>query len=58
MPCDELTSCYTDLLDGSYTCLDRLVLNANFAHVIQPVAFVGGGDNCTMVPMRNWTMLI
>src|SRR6202521_4116706 len=31
MPCDELTSYYTDLLDGSYTCLDRLVLNANFA---------------------------
>jgi len=23
MPCDELTSYYTDLLDGSYTCLDR-----------------------------------
>ena len=31
MPCDELTSYYTDLLDGSYSCLDRLVLNANFA---------------------------
>jgi len=31
MPCDELTSYYTDLLAGSYRCLDRLVLNANFA---------------------------
>jgi hypothetical protein len=31
MPCDELTSYYTDLLDGSYSCIDRLVLNANFA---------------------------
>lgn len=31
MPCDELTSYYADLLDGSYSCLDRLVLNANFA---------------------------
>ena len=31
MPCDELTSYYTDLLDGSYSCLDRLVVNANFA---------------------------
>src|SRR5262244_2069802 len=28
---DELSSYYTDLLDGSYSCLDRLVLNANFA---------------------------
>lgn len=31
MPCDELSSYYANLLDGSYSCLDRLVLNANFA---------------------------
>jgi hypothetical protein len=31
MPCDELTTYYADFLDGSYSCLDRLVLNANFA---------------------------
>jgi hypothetical protein len=30
-PATKLTSYYTDLLNGSYTCLDRLVLNANFA---------------------------
>lgn len=25
---DELSTCYTDLLDGSYNCVDRIVLNA------------------------------
>ncbi len=30
MPTDELSSYYSDLLDGSYDCVDRIVLNANF----------------------------
>jgi len=28
---DEFTNYYTDLLNGSYDCVDRMVLNANFA---------------------------
>lgn len=30
MPTDELRSYHSDLLDGSYDCVDRIVLNANF----------------------------
>jgi len=30
MATDEFTNYYTDLLDGSYDCVDRMVLNANF----------------------------
>jgi hypothetical protein len=31
MATDEFTNYYTDLLDGSYDRVDRMVLNANFA---------------------------
>jgi hypothetical protein len=31
MATDEFTTYYTDLLHGSYDCVDRMVLNANFA---------------------------
>ncbi|MBI4487996.1 MAG: hypothetical protein HY694_02835, partial [Deltaproteobacteria bacterium] len=27
---DELSNYYSDLLDGSYNCVDRVVLNAHF----------------------------
>ena len=30
MATDELSSYYNDFLDGSYSCVDRVVLNANF----------------------------
>jgi hypothetical protein len=30
MASDELSNYYADLLDGSYDCVDRIVLNANF----------------------------
>lgn len=30
MASDELSSYYADLLDGSYDCVDRIVLNAHF----------------------------
>ena len=58
MATDEFTNYYTDLLDGSYDCVDRFVLNANFGLCYSPVVFVPGGDGCTTVRMRNWTMLI
>jgi hypothetical protein len=38
MPTDELRSYYNDLLDGSYDCVDRIVLNAHFG-----LAYSGGG---------------
>ena len=28
---DELSSLYSDLLDGSYDCVDRIILNAYFS---------------------------
>ena len=36
---DELTSHYADLLSGSYDCVDRIVLNANFGLCHSPGGF-------------------
>jgi len=38
MPSDELSTYYNDLLDGSYDCVDRIVLNAHF-----PLCYSAGG---------------
>jgi hypothetical protein len=35
---DELSSCYAELLEGTYDCVDRVVLNAYF-----PMGQTGGG---------------
>src|SRR5689334_19323918 len=39
MAADELSDCYRDLLKGSYDCVDRIVLNANFALCYSPGGF-------------------
>ena len=39
MATDEFTNYYTDLLDGSYDCVDRFVLNANFGLCYSPGGF-------------------
>src|SRR5260370_7044449 len=36
---DALTTYYADLLDGSYDCVDRIVLNANFGLGYSPGGF-------------------
>ena len=38
MACDAFTSCYEELLDGTYDCVDRIVVNAYFQ-----LAGSGGG---------------
>jgi hypothetical protein len=37
-PSDELSSYYAELLEGTYDCVDRVVLNAYF-----PMGQTGGG---------------
>ena len=39
-PTDELSSYYAELLEGSYDCVDRVVLNAYF-----PMGQTGGGGS-------------
>jgi hypothetical protein len=39
MATDEFTNYYTNLLDGSYDCVDRMVLNANFGLCYSPGGF-------------------
>lgn len=39
MVTDELSDYYSDLLDGSYDCVDRIVLNANFGLCYSPGGF-------------------
>ena len=38
-PADALTTYYAALLDGSYDCVDRIVLNANFGLCYSPGGF-------------------
>jgi hypothetical protein len=42
----EFTAYHAELLDGSYDCMDRLVLNAYF-----PIGMTGGG-------LRSWWRLL
>ena len=50
---DELSTLYSDLLEGSYDCVDRIFLNAYF-----PMGINGGGMRCwwraLQVPMKTW----
>ena len=39
MATDDLSDYYSDLLNGSYDCVDRIVLNANFALCYSPGGF-------------------
>jgi hypothetical protein len=39
MAADDLSNYYSDLLKGSYDCVDRIVLNANFALCYSPGGF-------------------
>jgi hypothetical protein len=39
MATDELSKHYSDLLDGSYDCVDRIVLNGNFGLCYSPGGF-------------------
>jgi hypothetical protein len=43
---DEFSTYYADLLEGSYDCVDRIVLNAYF-----PLGHSGGG-------LRSWWRLL
>ena len=38
---DELSTLYSDLLEGSYDCVDRIILNVYF-----PMGINGGGMRC------------
>ncbi len=57
MHTDEFGNHYSDLLDGSYDCVDRIVLNGYFTLGHTPGGFRGGVDS-TMIPKNNSTMLI
>jgi hypothetical protein len=40
---DQLSTIYSDLLEGSYDCVDRVVLNAYFGRGSLAGAFASGG---------------
>ena len=40
---DDLSSYYAEFLDGTYDCVDRIVLNACTACAIPPAVFESGG---------------
>ncbi len=44
---DDLTAAYGDLLDGSYDCVDRIVLNAD-----DPLCHSAGGFRKDVVVVR------
>lgn len=48
MATDELSSYYKDLLDGSYDCVDRIVLNGNFG-----LCYSAGGFRCWWRRLHN-----
>ena len=54
---DQLSALYGDLLEGSYDCVDRVVLNAYFGRGQFGGACVYGGARY-VVPMKISTMLI
>jgi hypothetical protein len=43
---DTFSEYYAELLQGSYDCVDRVVLNAFFPFGQTGVAYVPGGDGC------------
>ena len=52
---DDFSTHYTDLLTGSYDCVDRIVLNAYYPLGHHPGGFrVCGGAGMTMATTR-WT---
>ena len=54
---DGLSTLYQDLLDGSYDCVDRVVLNAYFRMAHDPGGFrCGGGRSPDRT--KHWTMPI
>jgi hypothetical protein len=54
---DQFSEQYEDLIDDSYDCVDRIVLNAYFAMGQDPGACESGGARCT-APTRVWTPTI
>lgn len=48
MTTDELSDYYKDLLDGSYNCVDRIVLNGNFG-----LCYSAGGFRCWWRRLHN-----
>jgi hypothetical protein len=54
---DQLSSLYGGLLDGSYDCVDRVVLNAYFSMGQSGAAFALGGGSYT-VRIKTWTITI
>jgi hypothetical protein len=44
---DQFSALYQDLLEGSYDCVDRVVLNAYFSMGQPEAAFALGGGSCT-----------
>jgi hypothetical protein len=51
---DEFRDLYDEILDGTYDCVDRIVLNARFPLGRDGGACATGGASC-MVRMRIWT---
>ena len=55
MPDDECSLRYSDLVTGSYDCVDRIVLNAFFPLGHRPGGFAPGGDADTATATPSWT---
>jgi hypothetical protein len=49
---DDFSARYGDLIDGSYDCVDRVVLNAWFPMGVNPGGAGGGG--CTAAATISW----
>src|SRR5215467_943988 len=54
---DTFSAYYADLLQGTYDCLDRIVLNAFYPLGRPPVGCALGGDTC-MAMTRNSTTIV
>jgi hypothetical protein len=52
---DDFTERYGDLINGSYDCVDRVVLNAFFSIGHNPGGFRPGGGGCTAATTSSMT---
>ena len=55
MPDDEFSLRYSDLVTGSYDCVDRIVLNAFYPLGYHPAVCAPGGGGCTATATPSWT---
>ena len=55
MPDDEFSLRYSDLVTGSYDCVDRIVLNAFFPLGYHPGGLRTWWRRCTATATPSWT---